>query len=83
MITERPDGYPYILFSSNGKHVVAATERDALSANKQQRNIIFPVSISSLVQTLGHSKTHNLLKTFGTSWVCKNGNIFYSSIVRV
>jgi hypothetical protein len=38
-----------------------------------------PVKVTILIKLYGHKYTHTLLRKYGSSWVCREGGIYYRS----
>lgn len=75
-----PIGYPYQLYQiltpdNNRKYAVGATLDQV---RRQIPGKAAPVLVNSIVKDVGHSQTHQMLKEFGKSWICRDGQVFFS-----
>lgn len=82
-----PTGYPYLLYATGKgtkyKYIPAATEEQALrSLSTKAKTRVFPLSVSDAIRLYGHKKTNQLLSQFGTSWMTKEGFVFYKELTK-
>lgn len=76
-----PTGWPYALFvcyTEPQPQVIQAQSYD--HARMKIGGLICdikPVMVIKLISDMGHQKTHQFLKGFGSSWMTSDGMVFY------
>jgi hypothetical protein len=48
-----------------------------LDAARKEFDKSSPVKVTILIKLYGHKYTHSLLRKYGSSWVCREGSIYY------
>jgi len=76
-----PNGYPYRLYEINNKYIIAVSKEIAIKKTgfKGKRKFVKPVVVHDLIEANGHSKTAQILRNYGKTWICKEGKVFYSN----
>lgn len=75
--------YTYLMYDIIDKktnkliRAIGATEEQAKAVVKFKKIKIKPTKVKELTDTLGHTKTNELLKKFGPQWICKEGKVFF------